>query len=353
LTSPTNILTLANGFPAIATPSSSTGLITNSFAVDPNYKIGYVQQWNLTLQHELRRNLVVEIGYLGTKGTKLDLLRSPNRAAAGSALTTQNRLLIPYAEAFIYDTSGASSIYHAMQVRVQRRMTSGFSLIGLYTFGKSIDNASSIGGAGGGTVVEDENNFRLDRGLSSFDVRHRLILSSVYEFPFGDRKRWLNKNSLPARILGNWQFNANTTFQSGNYFTPRVLGSAINNSGTGSDQSERADYNGLPVNLPSSQQSTTEWFNTLSFVAPLPGSFGNAGRDIIEGPGLANVNMALNKAIPLRWEGKRIELRVQAQNVFNHPNFTQLNTTIDSINFGRLTSTRGMRTMQFNLRFRF
>ncbi|MDD5544238.1 MAG: TonB-dependent receptor [Acidobacteriia bacterium] len=353
LTSPTNILTLANGFPTIPATSTSPTLITNSFAVDPNYKTGYVQQWNLTLQHEVRRNLIVEIGYLGTKGTKLDLLRSPNRASLGSALTTQNRLLIPDAEAFIYDTSGASSIYHAMQVRVQRRLTSGLMVMGLYTYGKAIDNASSIGGAGIGTVIEDESNFRLDRSLSSFDVRHRFNFNSVYEFPFGDGKRWLSKNTLPSRVLGGWQLSANATIQSGNYFTPRVLGSAINNSGSGASQSERADFNGQSISLPPNQRSPAEWFNTAAFVAPLPGTFGNAGRNIIEGPGLININMALNKSIPLRWEGKRLELRTQVQNVFNHPNFTGLNTTIDSINFGRLNSTRGLRTVQFSLRFRF
>ncbi|MFI5176362.1 MAG: TonB-dependent receptor domain-containing protein, partial [Terriglobia bacterium] len=350
LTSTQRVLTLENGFPADPNPGVT---IRNSFAVDPNYQVGYVQQWNLLIQHELTRSFVVSVGYLGTKGTKLDLLRAPNRAAPGSSLTTQERLQIGNAEGFLYDTSGASSIFHALQVRVQRRMTRGFAVQGMYIFGKSIDDASSIGGAGGGTVVQDESNLRADRGLSSFDVRHRVILNGSYEFPFGDRKRWLSKDSFLARVFGDWQLSGNAIVQSGNYFTPRVLGSAINNSGTGANQSERADFTGLPISLPSDQQTVAHFFNTLAFVDPPPGSFGDAGRNIIPGPGLFNVNMALNKIIRTRWEGKRIELRTQVQNVFNHPNFTQLNTVVDSTNFGRLSSTRDLRTVELLLRFRF
>jgi hypothetical protein len=350
LTSTQRVLTLENGFPPDPNPGVT---IRNSFAVDPNYQVGYVQQWNLLIQHELTRSFVVSVGYLGTKGTKLDLLRAPNRAAPGSSLTTQERLQIGNAEGFLYDTSGASSIFHALQVRVQRRMTRGFAVQGMYIFGKSIDDASSIGGAGGGTVVQDESNLRADRGLSSFDVRHRVILNGSYEFPFGDRKRWLSKDSFLAHVFGDWQLSGNAIVQSGNYFTPRVLGSAINNSGTGANQSERADFTGLPISLPSDQQTAAHFFNTLAFVDPPPGSFGDAGRNIIPGPGLFNVNLALNKIIRTRWEGKRIELRTQIQNVFNHPNFTQLNTVVDSTNFGRLSSTRGLRTVELLLRFRF
>lgn len=350
LTSPQRILTLENGFPP---DLSSNVTIRNTFAVDRNYQVGYVQQWNLNIQHEIFRNVIVEVGYLGAKGTKLDLLRSPNRAAPGSSLTTQQRLQIGNAEGFLYDTSGALSIFHAAQLRVQRRMNKGFSMQGIYIFGKSIDDASSIGGTGGGTVVQDENNLRADRGLSSFDVRHRVILNGIYEFPFGDRKRWFNKGGAFAQILGDWQISGNSILQSANYFTPRVLGSAINNSGTGANQSERSDYNGFPISLPSSQQTTDHFFNTLAFVSPTPGRFGDAGRNIIPGPGLLNVNLALNKTIRLKGEGKRVEFQTQVQNVLNHPNFTGLNTTVDSTNFGHLSSTRGLRTVEFDLRFRF
>ena len=349
LTSQQQILTLQNGFP----PAPTTVTTTNTFAVDRNYQVGYVQQWNLTIQHQLARNLILEVTYLGVKGTKLDLLRAPNRAAPGSSLTTQQRLQIGNAEGFIYDTSGASSIFHAGQLRIMRRFTKGLALQAMYIYGKSIDDASTIGGAGTGTVIQNDSDLRADRGLSSFDVRHRLILNGTYEFPFGTRKRWLSNNSALAKLFGDWMISGNSIIQSGNYFTPRVLGSAVNNSGTGANQSERADYDGQPISLPSGQQTTTEFFNTLAFLAPLPGEFGDAGRNIIEGPGLVNLNVSMNKTIPLKWEGKRLEFRTTVQNLFNHPNFRGLNTTVDSINFGHLTSTAGMRTVQFNLRFRF
>ncbi|HEX9759495.1 MAG TPA: TonB-dependent receptor, partial [Candidatus Acidoferrales bacterium] len=257
LTSVANLLTLVDGFPAV-TP----GDVPNTVAVDPNYRVGYAQLWNVSVETQIVRSLTVDLTYTGTKGTHLDMLRAPNRALPGNPFETEDSRRIPGAPGFTYNTFGASSIYHALQVRVQRRMNRGMMMMGTYTFGKSIDNASSIGG-GAQTVVLNDLNFRAERGLSSFDVRHQFRSFFVYELPFGERRKWA-KRGWQAAAFSNISLNGNVTLQSGTPFTARVLGSAANNSGTGANFSERADQIGDPV-LSSGQRTTNRWFNTAAF----------------------------------------------------------------------------------------
>jgi hypothetical protein len=347
LTSSAQVLTLQNGFPAV-TP----GDVPNTIAVDPNYKVGYAQMWNLTVEQEVMRNITVDLTYTGTKGTHLDLLRSPNRAVPSSdPLVTELQRRIPNAPGFTYDTFGASSIYHAFQLGIRRRMTRGFMLAGNYTYGKSIDNASSIGG-GGQVVVQDDNNFAAERGLSSFDVRHRITSFFNWELPFGERKRWFSKGRA-ASIFGNFSLNGNVTWQTGTPFTARLLGNAANNSGTGNSFSERPDQVGDP-NLPRSERTSQHWFDTTAFAQPPASEFGNAARNTIEGPGNMIVNLSLGKNIRLGKDGqRRLDLRWETNNLFNHPNFTGLNTVLGSSNFGRVQGTRQMRTMNLNIRFNF
>src|SRR5207248_1488054 len=187
-------LTLQNGFPAA--PAS----LTNNFGVDRNYRLGYVQTWNLDVQHQFSSSLVMNIGYTGTKGTRLDLQRAPDRGPAG--------LIIPGIEPFLWESSQASSTLHAGNLRVRKRLQHGFSVGGTYTYSKSIDNASTIGG---GAVVVAQNDLDLaaERGLSSFDQRHRLTADYVYEFPLGTNKRWLSTTTLSSRMLGDWQWRGN------------------------------------------------------------------------------------------------------------------------------------------------
>jgi hypothetical protein len=224
---------------------------------------------------------------------------------------------------------------------------------GNYTFAKSIDDASSLGGAGR-TVVQDNNNLRAERGLSVFDVRQRLTIRHVYEFPLGERKRFLSKGGAVARALGNWQISGMTTLQSGTPFTARVLGNLSNNSGTGANFSERAQATGLPVSLPRDERTTGIYFNTAAFTVPPVGQFGNAGRNTIPGPPTINFSMALNKSITIsREKGVRADFRIEAENIFNTPNFAGLATVVNAQDFGRVTSVKAMRVLSFTIRVRF
>jgi len=347
LTSAAQLLTLENGFP---TAPPTTAL--NTVAVDPNYRVGYMQLWNLTVETQVAQNLTWEVTYTGTKGTHLDMLRAPNRAPPGtSPFETEPNRQIANALGFTYDTFGASSIYHALQVRLQRRFARGLMLSGLYTFGKSIDNASSIGGSTP-VVIQNDKDFRLDRGLSSFDIRHQFRANFVYELPLGERRRWA-RGGWRSTAFGNWTISGYVIARTGTPYTARVLGTAADNSGTGANFSERADQVGDP-SLPDNLSAPLHFFNTAAFVVPPPGRFGNAARNTIPGPGTFSLNFALARRIPLgRDQQHRLDLRWEVANLTNTPSFTGLSTVVNSATYGRVLGAQPMRTMNFVMRFNY
>lgn len=340
---PAQILTLENGFPPIA-----PNIARNTYAVDPNFRTPYGQTWNFTIEGGMARNVIFWISYVGTKGTRLDQLLAPNRV-----LTAQQALPLQGALQFEYETSGAASVYHGLQAGLRRQFHHGFSMSINYTLSKSIDDAASVGGAGN-TVAQDYLNLAAERGLSVFDIRHRLTMNHNYEFPFGARHRYLNRGGALAGLLGDWHASGNAQLQSGTPLTARVLGNLSNNTGIGAFGSQRADASGEPVSLPGFEQTTLRYFNTGAFTLPLPGQFGSAGRNTIPGPRLINFNMALGKFVTLSQEkGVRLDFRVEARNIFNTPSYSGLATIVDAMDFGRVTSVRGMRTLDLFMRLRF
>lgn len=332
----TSDLTLANGFPGT---SSET---TNNYAIDPNYRLGYVQVWNFDVQRQLPHGFLLNAGYNGAKGTRLDVER---------AIITSN------AQPFIYESSAADSILHSLSVRVRKRMSSGVGFSGSYVFSKSIDDASSIG-LGGVVVAQDAFDISADRSLSSFDQRHKFTGTWMYDLPFGENHRLASKGVL-SHVLNAWQWSGSVTVGSGFYFTPNVRGGSIDIS-RGVSGSQRPNYvPGQSIAL--SNPTSLEWFNTAAFcvpsistgcVNPAGSAFGDAGRFIIEGPGQFSLNMALNKTIQIR-ESRALELRIQANNIFNIVQFTGLNTTVNSLAFGEVTSAANMRRINLIARFRF
>ena len=162
-TNPEQVLTLEDGFPTL-----SANTIHNTYAADSNFRRPYAQTWNFSLEDELFRNVVLSVGYVGTKGTKLDLLLSPNSvnpSASGSQQTS-----IPGVQQFLYETSGAASIYNGLQVTLRRQFHGGFSMSGYYTWSKSIDDAASVGGNGHNVP---QNSFDLRGGARPFQLRRR------------------------------------------------------------------------------------------------------------------------------------------------------------------------------------
>jgi outer membrane receptor protein involved in Fe transport len=310
----------------------------NSYGIDKNYQLGKVQIWSLDLQREVAGVWVFAIGYAGTRGTDLDLERAPNRGPVGPRL--------PDVQPFLWQSSEATSIMHSLTVRARRRLAHGVGVGVSYIFSKSIDDASSIGG-GAMVVAQNDLDLAAERGRSSFDRRHRLAADYVVELPFGPGRRWLEKG-FGSALLGGWTWNGTVTVQSGAPFTARVLGDYADVS-RGVNGTLRADVTGEAVAL--ADPDPALWFNPGAFVAPPLGAFGDAGRNTVTGPGAALVNMGLTRNVPLG--GTRVlSIRVQANNVFNTPQFTAIDTVVNSPTFGRVIATGPMRTIQVQMRFR-
>jgi hypothetical protein len=237
---------------------------------------------------------------------------------------------------------------HSGILRVRKRLRHGFSVGGTYIYSKSIDDASSIGG--GATVVAQNNlDIAAERGLSSFDQRHRFTGDYIYELPFGKEKKWLTKVGWAQNVFGGFSFSGNLTLASGMPFSPRIFGnpSDLARGVTGSARPDLVPGQSIQVTNP----SISQWFNTAAFAVP-SGPFGNAGRNVIIGPGTIDFDMALSKTIPVK-EMQSLELRLSATNVFNHANFTTIDTTLGSPTFGQVTAAGAMRRAQITARYRF
>ncbi len=334
-------LTLETGLGLI--PVGKT--VLNTYAIDPGYRVGYAQTWSSSVQQELPRGIVLEIGYLGTKGTRLDIQRLPNRAAPGSPLTAEQRRQIGNAVGFTYESSEGDSIYHAMQVRLMRRFRRGISASALYTFGKSIDNSSTFGGAGN-TVAQNDKDLRAERGLSSFDQRHTLSSNWVITSPVGGPGSKSADNTLVTRLLKDWTLSGGLSFSSGTPLTARVLGNLSDSSGTGAVGAGRADATGIPLS------GGGDFFNPLAFTIPPSDRFGNAGRNTIPGPAIFSLNAGFGRSFSFG-ERRRLEFRLDSTNVLNHPNITSIGTVVNSLTYGFPLNAGAMRTVQSTLRFRF
>jgi hypothetical protein len=224
---------------------------------------------------------------------------------------------------------------------------------GNYTWGKSIDDAASVGGTGR-NVPQNSFDLEAERALSNFDVRNKLIVNHTYEFPFGEERHFLNRGGFAARVIGNWQISGVTTLHSGSPLTAQVAGNQSNNNGSGAFASERPDATGLPVSLPRADRSTLDFFNTAAFALPASGQLGTAGRNTITGPGMVNFNMSLGRFFTFsREKNLRARFSIDTTNIFNHPNYSSVATTINAENFGWVTGVGSMRAVTLSLRFNF
>ena len=363
-------LTLASGF-----PSDSSNPTTNSYAVNPNYRFGYVQIRNLDIQQQLRPTLLLNVDYTGTKGTNLDILEAPNRTITMGGI----QIRIPNVQAFTFENSLGDSEANAGSVRLRKRLASGFSVGGLYTFSKSIDDASSIGagatsgsgsaglgaggtgaagggasasaGSGANSVAQNPFDLSAERGLSSFNQTQRFTADYLWELPFGHDKRWLNGNTPVRAILGDWQWSGDWTIATGLPFTPRFVNNTCELNGGTSGTLRPNLVPGQSIQL--SHPSITKWFNTAAFESTSSTcQYGNARRNSIIGPGSKVFDMALTKVIPLN-ESRVLEFRAQAANVFNIPNYSSIDTSVTSLTFGHVTAVGTMRQITMTARFRF
>ncbi len=334
---PASCLTLAAGFPA---PDA-----IGNYALDPHYLLPYVETWNLDVQKTLPWGMVLNVGYNGSKGNHLDITSAP-RATASSPNTN------PTNHVFNYDQAAAFSKFTAGTVRLNKRLTKGLAVGANYQYSHLIDNAGSEGGSAS-VGAQNWQNLSAEAGNGSLDQRHKVSGTYLYELPFGQDKFWFTSGTA-SHILEGFSISGSFTFATGTplnpYYAAEVTSVACGTGGT-----LRPNVNpGVQLNAGSGRQ----WFNSAAYSVPgtnaaYPcGSFGNAARNSIAGPGTISNNMALAKTVGLG-DTRSMEIRATLDNAFNTVQYAGVDTNAASPSFGQVVSVGSMRSFQFTARFRF
>lgn len=294
-------------------------------------RTSYVNQWTLDVQHSLKNDLMLEVSYVGSQSHRLKRITSKNLPVPGPGSIDANRPFQQFGYVQYPDTIGNAN-YNALQIRLEQRLRNGFTCLSSYSWGKSIDDTSGVRPGAGDTLFTnrpDDNN-RGERGRSAFDARHRWVTSMLYELPVRFQNKWTNG------LIGGWQLGGILTLESGLPATP-AAGFDAPNVGVGSNP--RPNATGSSPRLSESERSPRRYFNTAAFALQSPFTYGNAGRNVIDGPGIVNLDFSVLKRIPFA-ESRYLELRGEAFNLANHPIFGPPNATLNSPAYGRLTSTR-------------
>lgn len=339
------VLTTRNGFPS----TSSTGF-PSYYGLDSHLPTPYVQQWNAGFQHELPGAVILDVSYIGSKGTDLGRFRRFNTALhteTGEDLNPrpgdlQSLRTWPSLGGIYQFENIANSSYNSLQIKAEKRLRRSLTFLASFVWSKSIDNSSTvIPGLTDGGGAQDENNLNLERGLSTFNVGRRISAGFVYNLPGASWHR---------SLLGGWQLSGILTVQDGTPLDPMYVASDPANAGTFTRPNVVL---GQSISLPASQRTPEHWFNTNAFSAPAPYTFGDAGRDIVPGPGIEVMELALHKRFSIneRWG---VEVRAEAFNSMNHPNLGYPDPFPDNgPYFGRLLLAGQPRRIQFATRIDF
>jgi Carboxypeptidase regulatory-like domain/TonB dependent receptor len=368
-----------NGNPPIAGQFATP--LTN-LTLSPNLPLPYTQDWDLNVQHSFSKDLLFEIGYVGTKGTHLPRFIEGNPAiyipgkVNGQPISTsgnadQRRLysgctLAQNSPPCQYSSTGliagiADSSYNALEASLRKRFSRGVSFLASYTWSKSIDDASSFNMtgsaakpvAGENDLAQDPFNLAAERGRSLFDARHRFVLSYQWSLPF-----FKDAHGFKGNALGGWQLNGIGTVMSGTPFT-------VFDSNDVSVQGSAPEITGFSANRPNlvagqdpnaGPHSPNNWLNLNAFqrITQDPNSpvqqFGSAGRNIAQGPGYANWDFSAFKNIRLT-ERKELQFRAELFNLLNHTNLRLPDSDISSSTFNQILEAQPPRLVQFALKF--
>ncbi|MGH9838126.1 MAG: TonB-dependent receptor domain-containing protein, partial [Blastocatellia bacterium] len=336
---------LVNGYPSGLLDPASLAPTIGRRAQDAFQRTPYIQQYNFGIQYELLKDLLLDVAYVGNKGTKLNGFRNLNqRAVITNTNGSQSAGARPYPAfgdiQWMENRVGAS--YNSLQGRLEKRFSNGLTGLVSYTWGKALtgapDHISTSGGGAGvdvGTFREpqDGNNTRADRGLAEFDIKQRFVASYIWELPVGRGRRFGNNlNKAADLVLGGWQVTGIHVLQSGLGLTATLGGSSVLN--IGGERRARPNLVGDPV-LSESQRTLARWFNTDAFQPafnPSPQAFGTAGVGIMRGPGTINFDFTFAKDFNLT-ERRRFQFRTELFNAFNRANFGPPNISRDSTGF--------------------
>ena len=344
---------------------------TTVLTIENGMRPPYSQNWNFSIQQSLGKSYLLDVRYIGNKGTRLPRMIEANPAIYGPGATSDNadqrRLYAgcrgpqgpcDFASVGLL-TNQTNSTYHAAQAALSRRFSNGLSFLASYTFSKTLDYVSSFNVAGsaprlvGGEndLAQDPFNLAAEHGLSLFDARHRFVFSGSYEIPFPQ-----SSAALAKALFGGWQLNTIANFASG---TPFTVYDSANVALQGSAPEITGFYSSRPdlIADPNAGSHTADqWVSRSAFrrldPATEAGKFGSAGRNIVRGPGIANVDVSLLKTFTLT-ERLRFQFRAECFNIANHANFGLPDNDISSPNFGRILSAGAPRLMQFGAKLIF
>ena len=303
----------------------------------------YAQQWFADIQRELPFQTVLTFSYIGASTHHLVQTLDANQPLTPGPGSVQSRRPRPqYGTISLRDPLGNAS-YQAFTAKLEKRYTQGLSFLSSYTWSHSIDDVLETLNQTAGQGLQDNYNISRNRGNSVFDRRHQYVASSVYDLPFGQKRKW-TLQGLMAWLFGGWQMGGIVTLRTGPPFTP-LISTDISNTGN-TNHPDRIG-NGT---LPGSQRSIQRWFDTAAFAIPRDFTYGNSGRDILFGPGFKNLDLKIGKNF-LFGEGKRVEFRSEMFNFTNTPNFDIPNLNVNLPQGGRITSAASPRQIQFGLKF--
>ena len=313
-----------------------------------NWSVGYLQSWNLTVEQQLGGDWLVRAAYVGNKGTHLQSFRERNAAVYGPGATIANtnarRPMAPYFGSVRMLVDTGNSVYHSMQLTVEKRLSRGFSILAFYTFSKSIDDESN--NAQFTFSNPHPTDQRFNRGVSDFDIRHNFRTSAVYEMP-----RLTGRNAVMRGVLGGWNLSTILDLRSG---FPFSLTSGRDNSFSGMGL-DRADLTGNPA-LSSDRpkdQLIRRYFDTTLVRTNAAGTYGNAPRNFLRALGPFNIDASLMKDFVLR-ENLKLQLRGEFFNLLNHTNLGQPGTNFSSAtNFGVINGADSPRILQVGARVSF
>jgi hypothetical protein len=346
-------LTLANGF------LNCAGTTADGFAVDPNLRVGYAQAWQLSAQRDLPGALVMTVSYLGAKGTHGTQEFLPNTYPIGAVNPCPQCPV-----GFVYRTSGGNLEREAGEVQLRRRLRAGLTASLDYTFAKSVDDDSQVGGQGhivassataistgpasapaaASILAQNWLDLRAERSLSSFDQRNLLSTQLQYTTGMGKGGGTL-LSGWRGRAFKEWTVLTQITAGSGLPETPVYLAAVPGTGDTGSIRPDRTSASLYTA-------ANGSFLNGAAYVAPASGQWGNVGRNSIRGPATFTMNSALARTLRIRGNYS-MDIRLEANNVFNHATFTGWNTITNSTTFGLPASVNAMRNVQLSGRFRF
>jgi hypothetical protein len=323
-----------------ALTAGATGTVGGN-NLDHDYRIEYNEVWNFNLERELTSSTMLSLAYIGSRTVHADSATVLNVPTPGAGAIAPRRPIPQLSQIGDIRWDGWAA-YQALTLGAKRRMAKGLMFDTNWTWSHSIDDASDPGTTFNETnLPQNVYNRATEKASSSFDHRHRVVVSFIYEFalPKGSSR-------LVQAVFGQWQAGGGFTAQSGAPFTVNLASDQAN---IGAGPAQRPDSSGNPNDGP---RTPSQWFNTSVFSLPVLYSFGNAPRNAVIGPGLEEFDLSLQKSIPLK-ERAKLQFRAEAYNLLNHPNFNIPNRIAFTPNFGSISSAMDSRQLQLALKLAF